>query len=276
MSVQIDFRPEYRNPATFEKTTTGDKLRQAFAFLVQTAIPTTWVSCFDSSHWNTFDPQRVTDDFYWLKATESNWFVDNVSMSRALELLERGKRIGLFHFFRANVDGIEQADYFLNKIESIRNQTKGKILIAGDFETTDGVTLTTRQTRAATFLQELDEDFRTPHMYSSAYLWQTMYGNPSWGNRYRGWVAQWANISAPSAIPVGWDRSKLDFWQNGIWDTYAWVRAIPGGQPDIDNDYYMGSLAELDNLIGIEPTPLTLEERVTRLEDQARAHGWDL
>jgi hypothetical protein len=101
-------------------------------------------------------------------------------------------------------------------------------------------------------------------MYSSAYLWSSLYGNPAWGGQYYGWVAQWANIDAPSAIPGGWDRSKLLFWQNGIWNDHAWIEPWVGANPDIDNNLYMGTLAELDDLIGYpapvpeppdEPTP---------------------
>lgn len=266
MSAQLDFNPTTdRNPTAF--TTTRDRLRQLFSFVIQAVLPTTWVPCTDTGHWNTIDMNASTDVFYWLKATESDWYVDPTFIPRAETLLSRGKRIGVYHFFRANKEAARQVDWFLSNIYSVRTQTQGKILIGGDFETTDGVTLAIRQSRALAFLNSLQDNFRTPYMYSSQYLWQTMYGNPSWGNLFRGWVAQWSNISAPSAIPVGWDVNKLDFWQNGIWNNHSWVRSIPGGQPDIDNDYYMGTLSELDTLIGIIPEQLTLEQRVERLEE---------
>jgi hypothetical protein len=258
-SSEPDFNPHLRQRSDFELLTLRDRLRQAFGVLRPSiqAIPLTWPRIPDLSHWNTIEIDNLDGDMVWLKASEATTYVDPMFEVRWRGLLARGKRIGAYHFFRGNVDGIAQAQHFLSVIEPLRQATEGAMLIAGDFETADDVSLSTRQSRAYQFLDHLRSHYRNPFMYTSQYLWSSLYGNPVWGDQFYGWVAQWANIDAPSLIPGGWDRSKVLFWQNGIWDDHGWIAPWFGASPDIDNNHFMGTLAELDQLIGIQqPEPI--------------------
>ncbi|MBN2048662.1 MAG: hypothetical protein JW750_12525 [Anaerolineaceae bacterium] len=103
-----------------------------------------------------------------------------------------------------------------------------------------------------------------------------------WLNNYDWWLAQYLASGdehpGPPALPKGVTRDKVIIHQTAD-------RGKPFGVQSkaLDYDRWQGTLASFYQYIGLQPTPptppggpLTLEERVERLEKLAREHGWDL
>lgn len=99
---------------------------------------------------------------------------------------------------------------------------------------------------------------------------------PAWWYTYPLWLA------SPGLIPpirtYGWP--KWTMWQY-TWKLWGPDYGTGMEAKDLDGDYFNGSEQELKAFCGLptvpEPTPpLTLEERVKKLEDQAKEHGWNI
>lgn len=76
----------------------------------------------DMSHWNTdeqFDYISKFAEFFILKATESLAFRDATCKRRLEYLIRKGKRTGVYHFFR-NVDAKKQVENFASIYETFK------------------------------------------------------------------------------------------------------------------------------------------------------------
>jgi hypothetical protein len=85
------------------------------------------------------------------------------------------------------------------------------------------------------------------------------------------------SINSP-ALPTG--STKWKFWQF-TGDKFI----LPGCESLLDINYFNGELADLKKFVGNEtttppinttPTSLTIEERLAKLEAEARSHGWSV
>lgn len=225
-----------------------------------------YVRVVDLSHWNTVTDFKALKDSgivgVILKATESNWFVDDKLNEFYNKAVDAGLVVMLYHFFRGSTGGGEQADWYLRNTRRIRESIPTRSF--GDFETADGVSMSVREGRAYIFLQELAlNEIKIPGMYSSQYLWQNLYGNPAWAYEYIGWTAHWADVDSP-LIPRGWDVAKTLFWQNGIYPIHTWITKITGVSNSTDHNYFLGTEAELRQFVGydVTPTPPEYEEPI--------------
>jgi GH25 family lysozyme M1 (1,4-beta-N-acetylmuramidase) len=87
-------------------------------FLVSTFLPKHRAQGLDGSHWwGTFNPDKVTRpiDFMILKATEGKTFLDNRFKENILNAWKIPIR-GAYHYQRANVSWIAQAEFHLQTI----------------------------------------------------------------------------------------------------------------------------------------------------------------
>ena len=121
-----------------------------------------------------------------------------------------------------------------------------------------------------------------PLIYSRA-LWVDAYITgqgrtpPSWLNDYDWWLALYTRTgeehAGPPSLPRGVDRGRCKIHQ-----TSQKGEPIGVESKQLDYNRWQGDLKSLQAYIGKtpEPEPLTLEERVKRLEDSARSHGWRL
>jgi len=259
----VSFNPENRNSKDFfQPINFKDRLLSLFFGLDKLTLSVQLfedrVRGIDVSHWNT-EPDWVAlrasgIEFVILKATEGNWYTDTVALGWYQRAIDAGLVVFFYHFFRGNRSGDEQALYFLDKTKVIREQIPTRLF--GDFETGDGVSISTRQNRAYQFLNRVQiETGDLPGMYSSAYLWQSLFGNPAWGYSYIGWTAHWSAAENP-LIPGGWDSTKTLFWQNGIYPSHSWIPPMSGTVGSIDHNYFFGSRKELEQFAGYEVTPI--------------------
>jgi lysozyme len=84
---------------------------------------------------------------------------------------------------------------------------------------------------------------RTPVIYTSASFWNTALGGTDAFANNPLWVAHYTSNPSPN-IPSGF--SDHVFWQ------YSKSGSVPGIAGDVDMDWFKGSLADLNQLAGLE------------------------
>jgi GH25 family lysozyme M1 (1,4-beta-N-acetylmuramidase) len=144
----------------------------------------------------------------------------------------------------------------------------GGVRAAGDFEISSGVEPRDYLNLAKIYINEFEQ---------LAGQEMTIYTSPWFGTKYlQGavskrplWVAN--PYSQRPSLPKGWKTWVL--WQD------AWNRSWKGiTDPTVDHDVWNGTLDEMRAWFGVQtqPAPLTIDQRLDRLEQQARAHGWSV
>lgn len=262
-----------RNPKFFE---TKETLRTFGARLgVIQALPTTYVKVFDM-----YRGQGVVDfkaaktggyEMVILKATEG-LATDSMFSTNWQKALDADMLVGVYHFFRSNMDGKAQADYHLNVVRPLLDVIDYKLFSSLDIETTDGINISTRQSRANTYWNTT-KPYVLPGCYTSATYWQSLMGNmtlPSW---VYGWLAAWNSGSNPK-LPVGWTEAQTKYWQYGVYDNYPWAEPVPGVNTDVDVDRWFGTLESLNIFLAKETIPPIshdhpeLESRINSLSNE--------
>jgi GH25 family lysozyme M1 (1,4-beta-N-acetylmuramidase) len=145
------------------------------------------------------------------------------------------------------------------------------------------------------FLTLLEQNFgRKPVIYSGNWWWQPNMSPPaSWVGNYDFWLASYPYAAGrvdstweelPSHFPDGWNEDR---WiapvPNGrrpkIWQFSGDKFWLPGINGALDLNLFDGDEAALRQWAGLEPpppVPPTLEERVVKLETEARTRGWEV
>lgn len=272
-----DFNPAARRPGDFErpKPALKERLRQ---FLRRSAlglfIGPTYPRIIDVSHWNTIDNLTLVKASgvvgIIFKATEGVTFVDQLFLAKWREALDLGFFIGVYHFFRSNLSGINQADFYLENTRPLWEATQGHIMPGWmDVETADGVSVATRQVRVHDALLQVKAHRYASGVYSSPYMWSNLIGNVPWMQNFYGWDAHWTSAQTP-ILPVGWSDRMTKLWQAGVYPKHSWAYPVQGLQGEVDENYFMGSLGELRTWVGLDQAP-TLEDRVAALEGRVAA-----
>ena len=126
-----------------------------------------------------------------------------------------------YHFFRANVSAIRQAQFVTNLLSYDFNPTTD--FIAMDFETKDGMTGPEVLAAGRAFLYEIEKMGTLPFIYSG-WTWRDIGGETlagAWGKKYPLWLASWPldNWIANTAIqlpPYLFNAEKLADFKNKI------------------------------------------------------------
>jgi lysozyme len=193
----------------------------------------------DVSHWdgsiNWSQAHGDGIDFTIAKATEAADYTDDTFAANRQNAEAAGVVFGAYHFFRANVDPTEQANYFLGVIGSVE---AGEISPTLDLETTDGMGASTIASRAATFLQVVQQQTgRVPMLYTSPSFYTGTLGAPASLAPYLLWIANW-EVNCPD-VPSAW--SDWTVWQSADNGTVA---GIPTTN-NTDLDEFDGTVEEL-------------------------------
>jgi lysozyme len=176
--------------------------------------------------------------FAFMKATESTSFVDPTFATNWKDAGAQGIIRGPYHFFRASVDGVQQADYFLQNAGS---PGAGDFPLALDLETLDSQPAATVAQRALDFLQHIqDKTGRTPVVYTSASFLSSI-GSPAGFAPYTLWVANW-QVTCPKVPSPPWNDWVI--WQHSSTGT------VPGITGMVDLDEFNGTPDELKMLVG--------------------------
>ncbi|MSP60272.1 MAG: hypothetical protein EXR72_08010 [Myxococcales bacterium] len=170
--------------------------------------------------------------FAIVKATEGTGYVNKYFQQDWAGIKAAGMVRGPYHFFRANVDPIQQADFFLQTVGPLAPGDLPHVL---DLETTDGQSGATVAQRALAFLARLQQvSGRTPIVYTSPGFFGGI-GSPAGFDKYHLWVAHW-QTKCPS-VPGAWTDWPL--WQ------YADNGLVPGIAGNVDHDRFNGTMQDL-------------------------------
>jgi len=184
--------------------------------------------------------------------------------------LDAGLLVGVYHFFRSNIDGKAQAEHHLNVIQPLLASIDYKLYSALDIETVDNTTISVRQSRANSFWNTTKGQ-TIPGCYTSANYWQSLMGNMKLPDWVYGWLAAWNSGTSPK-LPVGWTEAQTKFWQYGVYNNHSWTEPVPGVTTDVDVDRWFGTLESLNTFLAKEilppvpPNPPELEVEVNLLK----------
>lgn len=151
---------------------------------------------------------------------------------------------GAYHFFRASVDPVAQADYFVGVMGALGADDLPPTI---DLEVTDGMSASTVASRALTFLKEVEKKSgRTPIVYTGPSFFSSTLGEPAGFGGYPLWIANYG-VSCPT-VPPTW--KKLTFWQ---YDDKPNINGVNGS--GLDHDIFNGTEEDLKAFLGLSPTP---------------------
>jgi GH25 family lysozyme M1 (1,4-beta-N-acetylmuramidase) len=178
--------------------------------------------------------------FGFAKATEGTGFTDSSFAHNWPAMRAAGVLRGAYHFFRPSVDGVAQADHFVDEINARGGLAAGDLPPVADVEVSDNVSAATVIARLHAFLDRVQaRTGRRPMIYTANFFWGSYLGNPSF-TQYPLWVANYGP-SCPY-LPNAW--GDWQFWQ---YSDNASVSGIPGG---VDGDEFNGTLAQLQAWAG--------------------------
>lgn len=176
-----------------------------------------------------------TTDFIIVKATESNWYVNECFADHAAQVVSAGKKLGCYHFARPG-DAVEQADYFLGVVKKYFN----KAVFALDWEE-NAVALGPSWAK-----KWLDRVYKKTGVKPVIYMSKSVCNAYNWSAvsnaGYELWVAQYPNYNPTGYKKNPWtDDNPFGSWKNWTIFQYASTGQITGYNGDLDLDLFNGS-----------------------------------
>ncbi len=224
----------------------GDDVSQLEQGLTVCAGPST-IPGIDVSHfdgtitWSTVAGSGVK--WAYAKATENTNFTDPEFAANWSGMKSAGVLRGAYHFFHPNVDGTQQADYFLSVVGTLATNDLNPML---DWEATSGATGATATANALAFIAEIRaRTGRKTIIYTSPGLWSGFGVSMSFAAEDL-WVANYLYCTTASCcptVPTGWTGWKM--WQ---WSDKGTVPGVPATAVDLD--LFDGTMAQLLTLTG--------------------------
>ncbi|NPV87675.1 MAG: glycoside hydrolase family 25 protein [Anaerolineae bacterium] len=215
--------------------------------------------------------KRAGAYFVFIKASQDVYadpdFAYNWNAAKTAGLIR-----GAYHFFDYRKSPKTQADY----LASLLKDDWGELPPVLDFEKHPAWDLPTRD-KCLRMIKEFFTQLETtcpkkPLFYTNpSMIKYTLSPIPDWLLEHPLWIAHYY-VSAPSYKP--W--AKWHFWQySDRGDGLAYgMESL-----QVDMNWWNGTLEELHQFANLEPPPPpppTLEERLAKLEAEARAHGWNV
>jgi lysozyme len=241
--------------ATVEHTIAAGELAVAQAV---TKPKSKLLTGIDVSHHNgDIDYQAVKQAghaFVFIKATQDIDFVDPMFPTNLARARAAGLAAGAYHFFDYTLDGREQADHFIDRLEAAGGIDDALPPVV-DVECWAPIGSSIHAVAAARlrdFVQRVYERIgRMPLVYTSVRMWSEVVGNADGFEELPMWAACWG-CDQPISVASGW--GGWVFWQEGL-------TRIPGvGR--LDGNYFAGSKKELKAL-KLRPLALAGGDAVT-------------
>ena len=183
--------------------------------------------------------------FCFIKATEGTAYVDPMFQANWSGSSAAGLYRGAYHFGRPGSDPIAQAQLFYNTVSADGTLGPGDLPPALDLETLDGQSPADVLQWTLAFLARADELFgRRTILYTDPGFWQSLQNLP--GCQVLASRPLWlAAYSAVPHTPPPW--SSWTFWQYSDGSANG-GSAVPGVSGEVDQDWFVGTAAQLANL----------------------------
>jgi GH25 family lysozyme M1 (1,4-beta-N-acetylmuramidase) len=219
----------------------------------ETAEDLRLISGIDVSHHNgDIDYEKVRaagNEFVFAKATQDNDFIDPMFVTNMARARAAGLAAGGYHFFDYTLDGRDQADHFIDRLE-LAGALEGALPPVVDVECWAPIGSSIHAVSAARLrdfvARVYERTGRLPIIYTSVFMWKQVVGNADGFGDLPLWAACWG-CEAPPSIAPGWD--DWHFWQTG-------VGRIPGvGR--LDANFFSG---DADELSALRQRPFSIAE----------------
>lgn len=259
----------------------------------------------DVSKWQpTVDWAMMKDkgvEFAVVKATQGNYLTDPKLRNHLDGALKAGMVVGVFHWCDPTIQAESQAFYFLKATENM-----GYHFAALDVEQQWS---NWQQWRDGNITQVLSPDkisncargilnfwegkIKKPLVVYTRASFISEYAKPAttWLSKYSLWLAHYPYKKG--RVSTDWETFKQNYlpsipapslppnckdWE--FWQFTGEKFVLPGATSSLDINYFNGSVDDLKKWAGTKAVPpapaLTLEQRIDRLEQLARANGWSV
>jgi lysozyme len=197
-------------------------------------------------------------EFAFMKATEGLTITDGTYATNLAGARAAGVIAGAYHFFRANLDGTQQADFFVSVIGTVPPDALPPVI---DLETTDGQSASAIASAALEFLARVEQRTgRTPLIYTTPSFFTSTLGSPSGFSHYPVWIAHWTT-TCPN-VPSAW--SDWPFWQ------YTDSGSVNGISTPVDLDKFNGTRDDLIAFLGLATDGGTPTDTIVPPQDAGR------
>jgi hypothetical protein len=222
----------------------------------------------DISHWRNVKWDKIPDEVkvVMIKATEGDYYLDDIMPQHVEGALEAGKIVGLYHFYRTAMNGRkikprDQAEYFLHHTQQYWGDVK---LRANDWERSHKLksgewynpALGSEINDFFNFHQKLHQSGWQAFtlMYTNLATWQE-WKMESWKNAWQGpqwtitngfidglWIAAWG-VDKPGRLP----RPFQNYWMHQFTANYQMpgIYASNGKPSGVDANWIPKSIEEI-------------------------------
>lgn len=226
-----------------------------------------------ANYQRTLVPKKMTTtNFIIVKATESNWYVNECFADHAAQVVSTGKKLGCYHFARPG-NAVEQADFFLGVVKKYFN----KAVFALDWEE-NAVALGPGWAK-----KWLDRVYKKTGVKPVIYMSKSVCNAYDWSAvveaGYELWVAQYPDYEPTGYQKKPWtDDSPFGAWDKRGWTIfqYASTGQIKGYDGDLDLDLFDGSADDWTELASgslvksavakvTTPKPAVIEDKPSKM-----------
>lgn len=251
-----------------------------------------WNPGIDFAHWKA---QGV--EFVIIKASQGDYLVDKLLAPNADGALKAGMVIAFYHWHDPISDPNKSADLFLSAVNKYGTYSALALDVEqhwSDWNDQANPNKFLTPARISSTAQSIIKTFppTCPHIVYTRTSFINEHAKPmlNWISKYPLWLAQypfkrgrvitnWEDFRAAymprvinPTIPAGCTNLKL-------WQFTGDKFILPGASSPIDFNLFNGSVEEYRqffNLDSLPSKPQTLEERIAKLETEARKNGWSI
>ncbi|MFN8383423.1 MAG: GH25 family lysozyme [Anaerolineales bacterium] len=236
----------------------------------------------DVSYWDAeIDWPSVKDfgvEFVFMRATEGITYQDPTLVERWELVRSIGVPRSAYHFFRANVDPIKQAEFYIQTLGDANSDAELPPIF--DIETNEGKSREEIMAGAKVWLDIVQQYFgKRPIIYSGRRFLQEYFSDqngsaPTWASQYPLWFAEYPSNYSDGldiSLPQGW--TEWAFWQ------YSDKGVVPGINASADMNVFNGSASDLRKFIAetdVASTQQSAQEKTfTDLTQSIDANPYD-